>query len=94
MVSSTLGKLHERLDARVPVLGFERLGERVALELGVGRLLLPARGLDHVERIGRGHEHVGQEIVGIERDRRQELIELLLAELSVVLRHCRGQRQR
>jgi hypothetical protein len=41
----------------------------------------PAVGADDVERMGRGHEHLRQERIGIERDRRAELVEFICGEL-------------
>ena len=82
-----IGKLDQRLNARVPILGLKGLYERIAFEFGVRRLLSPARSLDHIERVGRSHEHVGQEIIGIERDGREELIQFLFFQLSVLRKH-------
>src|SRR5690606_7954462 len=41
-----------------------------------GVLLLPARGLDDLDRVGRGHQHLRQQCVVVECDRRDELFEL------------------
>ncbi|MGY4326915.1 hypothetical protein ACVWWG_001332 [Bradyrhizobium sp. LB7.2] len=49
--------------------------QRIALQGLV--LLQPAVGLDHLQRIGRGSQHVGKEFVGIERDRRDQRFDLL-----------------
>ena len=56
----------------------ERLVELVALERFVR--LGEAVGLHHLERIGRGHQHLREQGVGIERDRRDQRVELALAE--------------
>src|SRR5512139_2263341 len=73
-----LGEVHERLDARVPLLLLERLRQRVALELLV--LLHPVVGLHDLQGIGGRHQELGQEVVRVERYRRQQLVQLLLGE--------------
>ena len=73
-MASTVGRRHKLLHARVPVLLVQRRGELVALEALVG--LGEAVGLHDLERIGRGHEHLREQRIGIERDRRDKLIEL------------------
>ena len=69
---------HERLHARVPILLGESLVELVALQRCIG--FGEAVGLHHLERIGRGHQHLREQGVGIERDRRDKRVELALAE--------------
>ena len=69
---------YELLDARVPVLLVESPLQLVAFQHLVG--FGPALGLDHLERIGRRHQHLRQQRVRIERDRRDELIELTFIE--------------
>jgi hypothetical protein len=65
-------------DAVIPFL-LGRLGfQLIALEVLVS--LHPAFRLDHLQRIGRGHEHFGQKRIRIERDRRNQLLELLGSE--------------
>jgi hypothetical protein len=71
-----IGKLHERLYARVPILSFERFGKRITLGFRVGAT--PTRRLDDIQGVGRSHQHVRQQVIRIERYRRQELIKLLL----------------
>ncbi len=72
-----LRKRNQRFDARVPVLLGQCIVERrTAQRRGAGRLQ-PTRGIDHFERIGRSGQDIGQQRVGIKRDRRQGLIELL-----------------
>ena len=68
----------ERHDARIPGLVLQRVFERVALQVPV--LLGESRCLDHFERIGRGHQHLAQQLVGVERDRRQQRVELVLRQ--------------
>ena len=68
------GEGDQRLDARVPVLVRDQGDGLVALQPGVRAR--PARRLDDVERIGRGHQHLRQQRVGIQRDRREHLVEL------------------
>jgi hypothetical protein len=43
-------------------------------------LFHPPLRLHHLERIGRSYEDLGQDIVGVQRDGRQQLIEFLLLE--------------
>ena len=74
----------ERLHAVIPLLLVHRRLEIRAGEVLVG--LDPALGLDHLERIGRGHEDFGKQGVGIERDRRHQRVELLRLEQLVGLR--------
>ncbi len=67
---------HQRFDTGVPVHLIERRGEGVAPERGVVGVLEPAPGLRDLERIGRGHQDLAQQLIGIKRDRRQQLIDL------------------
>ena len=64
----------ERLHAGVPALLVQRRLQLVAGQSLVGAR--PAIGLHHLERIGRGHQDFGKQGVRIERDRREQLIEL------------------
>ena len=55
------------------------------------------RGLDHFERIGRCHQDLREQRVGIESDRRYELVELRCTEerlLLLVLSQRRAERNR
>ena len=74
----------ERLDARVPFLGLERLVEGIALQARV--LRAPAGGLDDLERIGRRDQDLHGKPVRIERDRRDELLDLRGRELRGLCR--------
>ena len=65
----------ERLNARVPGLILGRVRERGALQARIG--LQPPIGLDDLERIGGRGENLGDERVGVERDRRDQIVELL-----------------
>jgi hypothetical protein len=79
-----LEDLRERgqgLHRRIPVLLPGGLHHRVALELVPVRLD-EARRLDDVERVGRRHQRLHEELVGIQRDRRDEAVELVLRELG------------
>ena len=66
--------LDQRFQAVVPALLGERAGERIALEGLVG--LGPAVRLHDLERIGRGDQYLGQQRIRMERDRRDQLVEL------------------
>ena len=72
-----LRKRHERLHTRIPGLLLERVSQLPALERRVARLLNPAIGFDDFQRIGRRHQHLGDERIRIERDRREHLTGLL-----------------
>ena len=76
---------YQCLHARVPILIGERVVKLVALQGFVG--LRPTIGLDHFERIGRRHEHLREQRIGIKRDRRHERVKLILAE-GLLLRRC------
>ena len=89
IISSTCGHRGERLDARVPGLALHRVLERGARDLRIG--LGPARRHHDLERVGRRHQHLGQQRIGIERDRRDQLLDLFLLERG---RGRRGRRRR
>jgi hypothetical protein len=69
---------HERLDAGIPLT--IRDGSDGVLTLEVGILPRPARGFDDFQRIRGGDQDLGQQRIRIQRDRRQHLVELGLAE--------------
>ena len=73
-----LRKGHERRHADVPALVLDRSEGGVALEAGI--VLRPARRLDHLQRIARRHQGLRQQRIGIEGNRRQQLVELLRRE--------------
>ena len=64
----------EDLHARIPGLGLGGLG--AVLVRHALRAVEKAVGLGHVERIGRGDEDLGQQRVGIERDRGDQRVEI------------------
>ena len=70
-------KRHQRFDARVPALPFQRLCQRIAFERCILRIGHPARRHDDLERISGGRQDLDDQLVRIERDRRQDLVELL-----------------
>ena len=72
-----LGKRHQGFDAGIPVLLLERRIQLIASELRIVGILNPARGQVDLERVGRGHQDLGEQRIGIERDRREKLVELL-----------------
>ena len=82
--------LGERLHAVVPALLGERSRQCFALEAVVR--LRPAVGLHHLEWIGRCDQDLRKERIGIERDRRHQLVEL--RRLEQRLARCRGRRLR
>ena len=71
-----LGEAADRFHAGVPVRRLQGLLERGALQRCV--LLVPAGGLDDLERVGRRHEHLRHQRIRIERHRRHHLFELFL----------------
>ena len=77
----------ERLHAFIPALlvGF-RL-QCIALEVLV--FVNPSGRLNDLERISRRHQHLGQQRVGIKRDRRNQRIELFRLESLIGGRTCR-----
>ena len=75
------------LNARIPGLLLD-LAVR-ASPFSVLVLREPLLRLDELERVRRGHERLGQQRVGIERDRRDQRVELVGGELDGSLRGCR-----
>jgi len=73
-----LGKVHEGFDARVPLLLLEGRGQAVSLEFLVR--LHPIVGLRHLQGIRGGHQDLGQQGVRVQRDRGDQLVQLLLGE--------------
>jgi len=66
---------NQRLDAAVPRLLVGRRLQLISFQVLV--LGYPAFGLYHLERISRGHQHFGQQGVGVQRDWRNERVKLL-----------------
>ena len=64
------GERGHRLDAGIPRLLRDRVGQCLVLEFRV--LCQPLLQLDDLERVGGGDEGLGQQVVGIERDRRHQ----------------------
>ena len=83
-----LGESHQRLHAGIPVLILHRGHGILAAQARM--FARPARRLDHLQRIGRGDQHVRKHAVGIQRDRRQHRVQLGLAEIVVVGLHLPG----
>ena len=71
-------KGHQRSDRRIPGLVFDHLHGRVTL--GVGMSLGPGHCLRKLVGIGRRHQDLGQERIGIQGDLRHHLVELLDGE--------------
>ena len=76
---------YQRLDALIPILLVDGGLQRIAFEILVG--LQPTFGLHDIERVGGRHQHLGQQRVRIERNRRHELIKFGGLQ---GLRICRG----
>ena len=71
----------QRLDAVVPGLLVDFRFQLIAFEVLV--LFDPAGGSHHFQRIGRSRQHVGEQRVRIERDRRNQRIQLLGLQQSI-----------
>ncbi|MNK44245.1 hypothetical protein D3C87_629720 [compost metagenome] len=78
----------ERLHARVPRLLVGGIGERAGLERGV--LLQPAVGRGDLIGVGGAGQDLRDELVGVQRNRRDQLVELLGRRRRVGSRHRRG----
>ena len=92
MVGHHLDELREgdeRLDARIPWQRLKRGDQRVALQRRVALVLEPSRGIDNLLRVGRRHQHLGDELIGIERNRRHHLVDLLAGVLGDRFRRLR-----
>ena len=89
-----LRKRDQRFDARVPFGLLCRAHCAVAVQPRIAPR--PTRRLDDFSRISRGHQDLRQQRIGIQRDRRQHLVELLLRKCCpalprpVLLRACKG----
>ncbi|MNZ32068.1 hypothetical protein D3C78_493880 [compost metagenome] len=73
---------HKRLYAWVPGLIRHLLDGIVAGGLGVG--LGPGHRFAHLPRISGGHQYLGQQRIGVQRDGREHLVQLLLGEDRVL----------
>ena len=82
-----LRERRQRFHGRIPGFLLQRILERLVLEAGVD--LDPALGLDDLQRIGGRHQNLYEELIGIERDRRHELLELLLRKRLALARLLR-----
>ena len=68
----------QRFDRRIPGHLCHGIFQCLAGDIGVS--LDKARRLDHFQRIGRGHQDLGQQVIRVKRDRCQQLIKVLLRE--------------
>ncbi|MNP12695.1 hypothetical protein D3C76_1049420 [compost metagenome] len=69
---------YQRLYARVPRLLRDLFDCIIARRLGVG--LGPGDSFAHLSRVSGGHQYLSQQRVGVQRNRRQHLVQLLLRE--------------
>jgi hypothetical protein len=76
-------KLYQWLDAWVPRLLGHSVRQRFALQILV--VIHPLLKLNYFERIGRSGESLRQERIGVQRDRRNQRIELLRLKVSRLL---------
>ena len=88
-ISQDRRECRERLDAGVPRLWVYRLTQRVAFHVGIR--LQPSIRLDHLLGEGRRRQDLGHQRVRIQRDRRDQLLQLVGSLLSVG-RNLRGLR--
>ena len=85
--------LDDRREARQQ---HQNAGVELLLAQGLAQLLVAQAlagsdhpvGLDHLQRVGRGDQHLGEKGVGIERDRRDQLVELRVGQ-ELLLRQRR-----
>src|SRR5882724_3284583 len=82
------GKLRDRLDARIPGLLIDRLGELLPLQIGV--LLHPTVSFHDFGRVGGGGKDLRNQGVRIQRDGRHQLLQLLGSFLDNRLSLHRG----
>ena len=68
-----LRECHQCVDTRVPAIRLGRAHRLVTPEMRIRAR--QARGLPDFERVGRGHQYLRQQRIGIERDRRQHLVQ-------------------
>ena len=66
-----LRECHQRLHARIPRLRSATCFDRV-VALGIRIRLRPGRRIGDIARIGRRHQHLRQQRIGIQRDRRDQ----------------------
>ena len=71
-------ELAKRLHARIPILAVDFCAQNLPLEVRV--FLEKAIGLDNLRGIGGGGEHLRHQRVRIQRDRRDQLMQLLGGE--------------
>jgi hypothetical protein len=74
---------YQGLDARIPRLLCHSVRQRFALQILI--VVHPLLKLNHFQWIGRGGKRLRQERIGIQRDRRDERIQLLRCERSCLL---------
>ncbi len=87
-----LRERHQCLDTRVPGLRRHLFDSLIPLSLGIG--LGPRHCFGHFTGIGGGHQYLCQQRVGIQRNRREHLVQLLGVEYRL-LGGCRlGGRRR
>jgi hypothetical protein len=76
-------KFYQRLDAWVPRLLCHSVRQRFALQILV--VIHPLLKLNYFERISRSGESLRQKRIGVQRDRRNERVQLLRCECSCLL---------
>ena len=88
-----IGKGHQRRDRRIPGLVLDHLDGGVAL--GVRMSLGPGHRLRKLVGIGRRHQDLRQERIGIQGNLRQHLVKLLDGKgpVSALRRNCQRQHQ-
>lgn len=77
-----LRESHQRLHTRVPGLLRHLFDRIVTRGFGVG--LGPGHGFTHLPRVSGRHQYLGQQCIGVQSNRRQHLVQLLLGEDRVL----------
>jgi hypothetical protein len=77
-----LRERHQRFDARVPAFLFQSFDQFTALQLLVAVILKPTRHRDDLQRVGRCHQYLGQQLVRVERDWSEHRVKLLDIEFA------------
>ena len=77
IISTTCGKATSALTLGSQGSGSSAWTSASPLQLRMAVILQPLRGFGDLLRIGRRHQHLRQQLIGVERDRRDQLVDLL-----------------
>jgi hypothetical protein len=87
-----VGKRYQGLDARVPVLPLGSVHQLSSLEVAV--LPEPLLRLHDLQRIRARGQHLAEQRVGVQRNRRDQVIQLVRRQKRRRLLHVQGSRRR